>query len=184
MHNSYAPAYRPTSLDYVLPVLKELITGGYETLRFMSYIKEGIALRVFIYCEAQGPTSEQRIATQVWSCSYRHFNQSTYPSKFDSWVAQGASVEECASFFKDEYLSGIERTESSQACVYLAWLTEVIVKCPEQAFPITEEPMRSGFGENGEYLKFVFKDMDRAEAGHGLMLKRPPGFESTQYMQR
>jgi hypothetical protein len=173
--NAVNPMNAPNLFMYVI---RHLVGHGYGTIRFYTYIKEGLgALKIAMYLEMreQGRNGEP-LAIPFFLDSFSSFDDPGHSAYWREYTQKQLSVAEVAEIFKKEMLSGHSGWQSAPSDKYLAWLDSVIAVCGNNGFPITEEPGMSGFGTGGVMIECMFADHRPV-----VFLPRPPKFAETLF---
>lgn len=167
---------RPKNVpNLMLRVLRYLVANGFGSLRFYSYVKEGLnTLRVVWYFEMQerGRKGEP-LAYHLWSESFASTDSYGVASSWKSCIQGDYPVEDAIQIIKDK-LSLYADYQSKPPAEYLEWLDELLATCGNNGIPITEEPHLHGYGEEGNLVECVFDDRSRV-----AYLPRPQMFCET-----
>ena len=170
--------YISSPLRLILFICRHLISRGYGGLRLYSYVKEGLgALRVGLYCEMdeRGRNGERLAYAQRLFGSFHDFQGDDWPNEFDDYISRRLSVTQAAEEFERKHLAYLKACCLAPDKGYVEWYDGLLSICREDGFPITEEPDRPGFGQNGNMTEIFFSKAGR----EAVFYPRPPGFGDT-----
>lgn len=174
--------YIRSPLRLILFMCRHLLDQGYGTLRFYSYIKEGLeALRVAMYFELveRGRNGERLALDPFCLTSFSGFEQSNW-SLLNDCVRDGLSVDGAASKFAIKHCNPFGKWHLPPDHAYVDWLDGVINVCHDDGFPITESPGRASFKGGNPLVNIVFAH----RRGREIFINRPPGFDATVFPYR
>lgn len=175
------PLSRPKNVpNLMLHVQRYLLEHGFGSLRFYSYIKEGLStLRVVWYFEMQeqGRYGEP-FAYPLWMESFTSFDSYGLASYWKNCIQGELSVEGVAEVIKTK-IDAFAEYQSKPSIEYLSWFDDLLAACGNNGFPITEEPHLQAFGAEGKLVECVSDDRSWVK-----YLPSPPGFSATTFPYR
>lgn len=167
-------------LRQLLFVCYRLLQEGYEDLRFFSYIKEGLGvLRVAMYFEQppDGKHVEPLADDPFYLGSFSSFDAPDSAGLFVPFSESESNGTRYGTPFEARFFHLMQKRSHPRYLDYLRWYQLVMSECKDDGFPITEDPVGTGFGVDGTQANVVFRDRARTSK----LIARPPGFGNTRF---
>lgn len=173
----HQPKVERSALYLIMPMIQELKRLGFANVRFYSYIRWTHSLVVVLYQEMpfKAMTGQALVYPSLSWCEYGFDMAPKFKNKHDvglnEWAESGMSVHEIATNFVADHLHDQIPGEGCYSNEYYPWLDSVIAACPDQSFPVTEEPIPGGPYVSRKTIEFYRVD----EAERDSSISKPPG---------
>lgn len=162
----------------VFLICHELIKRGYEDLRFLSYIKEGLgALRIFLYRELPERGSRGEALAESPFFHLSEFDGDIFHPQYPSELGRGEPDHELSKvdWFEAKYLHSRPKCSHPGGRRYLEWYEVAMTACGESGIPITGYPCDPVHEYDGRYIGIMRGDSTS-------LIPRPPDFGNTRFL--
>lgn len=169
-------AYPKNVPNLILQVQRYLVSHGYGSLRFYTYLKNWHGeLRVGTYfvMKEHGRNGEP-FALPISLEAFRQFSRMGNSGLWQECMDKRIPIPEAAELYENSVLKKHADFCSEAPAEYLEWFDALLVKCGNEGFPVTEVPGKREYGDDDEAIPCKFENPNQF-----VFIALPPRFIET-----